>query len=366
MKREISWLGIVVVGIAILGACSASGGAGKAQASEGSISLTGSMSVARFDHAAALLPDGKVLIVGGLERNGVIEPTAELYDPATGNFSPAGKMQSPHGWGATATTLADGKVLVAGGATTCGAPCYVADAELYDPATHSFTATGRMTAARAGARSVRLPNGDVLLVGGSSDRVATAEVYHVATGKFSPAGETGIAEASPQVVALHDGRVLIIGSTRSVIYDPGAGRFTATGSLLTPRGKFGVALLPDGRVLVAGGQTGGAWGARVSSTEIYDPATGRFRAGPELTATRFKLSTAVVSLRDGRVLIGGGADYAEVYDPARQRFLRVGGSPMDGFLFSTATVLKDGRVLLAGGYPKPGGAGVSHAWLYQP
>jgi hypothetical protein len=74
----------------------------------------------------------------------------------------------------------------------------------------------------------------------------------------------------------------------------------------------------------------------------------------------------VVSLRDGRVLIAGGAERPEVYDPKSRAFIPVGGATLDGFCFSTATPLNDGRVLLAGGYAKPGGAGVNHAWLYQP
>jgi hypothetical protein len=140
----------------------------------------------------------------------------------------------------------------------------------------------------------------------------------------------------------------------------------STGTMTVPRSKFGGAVLPDGRVLIAGGQAGGAWGTRVTSTQIYDPRTGRFLSGPELNETRFKLSKAVVSLKDGRVLIAGGADRPEMYDPKSGAFVSVGGAALDGFLFSTATLLSDGRVLLVGGYAKPGGAGVSHAWLYQP
>ena len=98
--------------------------------------------------------------------------------------------------------------------------------------------------------------------------------------------------------------------------------------------------------LIAGGQAGGP--------------------GPELNEQRFKLSKAVVSLRDGRVLIADGAERPEVYDPRSRAFIPVGGATLDGFCFSTATLLNDGRVLLAGGYAKPGGAGVNHAWLYQP
>ncbi len=159
---------------------------------------------------------------------------------------------------------------------------------------------------------------------------------------------------------------LVVSSSGTDLYDPSTGRFTRTGTMTFPRTKFGGALLPDGRVLIAGGQVGGAWGTRTTSTQIYDPRTGRFAPGPQLNEDRFKLSNAVVSLKDGRVLIAGGAERPEVYDPNSGTFVPVGGATLDGFCFSTATLLSDGRVLLAGGYAKPGGLGVNHAWLYQP
>src|SRR5215467_6813502 len=126
----------------------------------GTVVSTGNMTAIRFDHAAALLGNGQVLIVGGIERNGVMQPTAELFNPSTGRFRQTGRPRSPHGWGVTATVLGDGKVLVAGGSTGCDSPCYTASAELYDPAAGSFALTSSMTVPRAGARAVRLPTGD--------------------------------------------------------------------------------------------------------------------------------------------------------------------------------------------------------------
>jgi len=331
----------------------------------GSIVTTGPMTVARFDHAAALLPTGRVLIIGGIERNGVMEPSAELFDPATGHFMMAAKPRTRHGWGVTATLLADGRVLVAGGSTGCDS----ASAELYDPATGTFTSTGNMIVPRAGARAVRLRTGDVLFVGGTAitgdNPVLTAEVYHLRSGVFTPVGTTDLTDAT-QALLLNDGRALVVGSSGAGLYDPSTKQFTSAGAMTVPRSKFGGASLPDGRVLLAGGQTGGPWGTRVASTQIFDPGTGRFYPGPELNEQRFKLSKAVVSLRDGRVLIAGGAARPEVYDPKSRTFIPVGGATLDGFCFSTATLLNDGRVLLAGGYAKPGGSGVDHAWLYQP
>ena len=335
----------------------------------GTIVATGQMTVARFDHAAVLLPTGRVLIVGGIARNGVMQPGAELFDPATGSFTNTGKPITQHGWGVTATLLENGKVLVAGDSTGCDLPCFTASAELYDPATGTFALTGKMTAPRAEARAVLLRTGDVLLVGGEpapdSASVLSAELYHPSTGAFISLGKTHLSDAT-QIMLLNDGRALVVGTSSTDLYDPSSRRFISTGTMTVPRSKFGGAMLPDGRVLIAGGQAGGAWGTRVTSTQIYDPRTGKFLPGPELNENRFKLSKAVVSLKDGRVLIAGGADRPEVYEPNSGAFVSVGGTTLDGFLFSTATLLSDGRVLLAGGYAKPGGAGVNHAWLYQP
>lgn len=335
----------------------------------GTIVATGPMAAARFDHAAVLLDSGRVLIVGGIERNGVMQPSAELFDPVTGRFTLTGKPLVQHGWGVTATRLRDGKVLVAGGSTGCDSPCYTSSAELYDPATGTFTLTGKMTVPRAEARAVLLRTGEVLLVGGTpvteSNPALTPELYHPSNGTFSSLGETHLSDAT-QITLLNDGRALVVGGSGSDLYDPSTQHFVTTGAMTVPRNKFGGALLPDGRVLIAGGQAGGAWGTRVTSTQIYDPRTGKFLPGPDLNENRFKLSKAVVSLKDGRVLIAGGAERPEVYDPKSETFVPVGGATLDGFLFSTATLLSDGRVLLAGGYAKPGGAGVNHAWLYQP
>ncbi len=335
----------------------------------GSIVETGQMIAARFDHAAVLLPNGRVLIVGGIERNGVMQPSAELFDPATRLFTATGRPLVQHGWGVSATLLPNGKVLVAGGSTGCESPCYTASAELYDPVAATFAPTGKMTLPRAEARAALLRTGEVLLVGGTpvieSNPVLTAELYHPSTGTFTSLGTTHLSDAT-QVILLNDGRALVVGSSGTDLYDPATGHFTSTGRMTLPRSKFGGALLPDGRVLIVGGQAGGAWGTRVTSTQIYDPRTGRFLPGPELNENRFKLSKAVVTLKDGRVLIAGGAEQPEVYDPTSGAFVPVGGTKLDGFCFSTATLLDDGRVLLAGGYAKPGGSGVNHAWLYQP
>lgn len=335
----------------------------------GSIAPTGEMNAARFDHVAALLPNGRVLVVGGLERNGVGTPSAEVFDPLTGRFTGAAKPRVARSWGATAARLADGRVLLTGGSSATCLSCRLADAEIYDPVTGAFTRTGSMTKARAGVHSALLGNGDVLVVGGEGGpedtAPASAELYHPASGTFTAGPQLDVTGPTA-VVPLKSGSVAILGYSGAEVYEPQGQRLRGLARFAVPRSKFGTALLADGRVLVAGGQTGGAFGPRVSTTQIYDPAAGSFAVGPDLHFKRFKLMEGVVALPDGRVLIGGGAEQAEVYDPAAGTIVTVPGATLDASLYSTATLLNDGRVLLAGGYAQGGQPGVRHAWLYKP
>jgi hypothetical protein len=339
--------------------------------SAGRVVRTGNTVEPRFDHTATLLPDGKVLIAAGMARNGVIDPTAEIYDPHTRQFVSVGKMQAPRGWGVTATLLPDGRVLLAGGASAsyCGVSCYLANAELYDPVSRTFSLAGDMTGPRAGASSILLQNGDVLIVGGNeesgSEKAATAELYHSSTRKFSGTGSMHSGGASA-LLLMKNGKVLALNDAGGEIYDPETGRFSVAVHASFAREKFGVALLPDGRSLIAGGRMGGAWRPGTDTTEIYDPNTGALTPGPQMSLSRFKLRKAVVPLGEGRVLIAGGAKQPEVYDAASNSFHTVTGSRLDCFYFSTATRLSDGEVLIVGGYARPGGAAVNHAWLYQP
>jgi hypothetical protein len=339
--------------------------------SAGHLVPTGNTVEPRFDHTATLLPDGKVLIAAGLARNGVIDATAEVYDPHTRQFISAGKMQAPRGWGVTATSLPDGKVLLAGGASASyfGVSCYLANAELYDPLSGTFSLAGDMTGPRAGASSILLRNGNVLIVGGNeesgSEKVATAELYHPSTRKFSVTGS--MHSGGPTVLLLlKSGKVLAVSDAGGEIYDPETGRFSVAGHSSFTREKFGVALLPDGSSLIAGGQNRGALRPGSAATEIYDPSTGALTPGPQMSFTRFKLRKAVVPLGEGRILFAGGAEQPEIYDEASNSFHTVTGSRLDCFYYSTATRLSDGEVLIVGGYARPGGAAVNHAWLYQP
>jgi Galactose oxidase, central domain len=164
-----------------------------ANAQTGTWSATGSMITARADQTVTLLSNGEVLLTGGEDSSYVVLASAELYNPATGTFSATGSMNATRFDGDTATLLPNGQVLVAGGYSTgYGVP--VPNAELYDPATGTFSATGSMIAVRNQYSATLLTNGQVLLVGGCLDNggscepPANAELYNPATGTFSATG----------------------------------------------------------------------------------------------------------------------------------------------------------------------------------
>jgi WD40 repeat protein len=286
----------------------------------GTFSPTGSMSGLRSGATATLLSDGRVLIAGGSGASAVLA-SAELYDPKTGKFAATGSMESPRS-NATAALLSDGRVLVVGGNDALGATAHksLASAELYDSKTGKFTVAGSMKDGRQDHTASLLPDGRVLIAGGFTDSgsyipLASAELYDPCTDEFSATGSMTVAGAIQTATRLSDGRVLIVGGAGVVVqsqatfvnpaelYDPKTGKFAATGSLKEGRTHATATLLADGRVLVMGGdiQSG-----ILQSVESYDPATGTFTAAGQMTVARFSQTATV--LQDGRILIAGGRD----------------------------------------------------------
>jgi hypothetical protein len=281
----------------------------------GTFTTTGSLHTARYGHSATLLNNGKVLISGGQNTSGVIAGT-ELYDPGTGTFS-VGASESC-GCDGVPTLLANGTVLFSGGFNGSTA---IATAELYNPATGSFSPTGNLKVARAGPSSTLLPNGKVLIAGGVfytgtppynlvANFLASAELYDPATGSFTLTGSLKTARAGQSATVLGNGNVLLAAGQNgganagylasAELYNPATGKFTVTGSLNTPRILHKAHLLASGDVLIVAGNHFGS----IASTELYNPSTGTFTNGPSLNTPRQGHASAL--LTNGQVLAAGG------------------------------------------------------------
>ena len=330
------------------------------------------MHAQRAIHSATRLADGRVLIAGGMVRNHDVLATAEVFDPSTGQLTTTGNMPGPR-MSHSATLLEDGRVLIAGG--------YVGDgriyntALLYDPKTGQFSPTGSMLSPRAEHSATLLPDGRVLIAGGAvcpEERATqSAELYDPATGRFSRTGDMSVARAYHVAATLGGGRVLVAGGepdlqhtlSSAEVYDEATGTFTAVGSMAQVRRKAAAATLADGRVLIVGGSNNDDWRGKSRTAEIYNPATRTFQATGELHEGRYKIVHAVVTLDDGRVLVAGGGAGFEVYDPARGEFAPVIGSLSAARYYSTATALGGGRVLITGGYGDDAGESARMAYV---
>ena len=360
-------------------------GAGPVGAAEGSWVATGALSQARIAQTATLLVDGTVLVTGGRSSAGALT-SAERYSPLTEQFTVTGSMATSR-WSHTATLLADGRVLVTGGFTgfvSGNAQAVTDTAELYDPATGTWTTTGSMLTRRALHSVFRLADGRVLVAGGRTcsgpppatcdftSRTNTAELYDPATGTWTPTGSMSFARHTTSATALADGRVIVPAGFSAVdphdtsdtaeVYDPSTGTWSLTGDLNRSRARQGAMALDDGTVLVGPGSRETTFGPPFSAviqdiTELYDPATDTWQltAGKPLLPGRFNFQQAV--LPNGKALMAGGFGgpqgneaptlTAEVYDPSTSTWSSAGSTTHLHGTSSSLTNTHDAVVLSA-------------------
>jgi N-acetylneuraminic acid mutarotase len=263
--------------------------AGLYDATTGTWSITGHLNAERASHTATLLPNGKVLVVGGFDYDYDDSlNSAELYDPATGTWSSTGSLNTPRVYH-TATLLPNGKVLVAGGfdGGLFDRNHALNSAELYDPATGTWSSTGNLNTVRLAHTATLLPGGKVLVAGGSADNdsrtnnnLNTAELYDPATGTWSIAANLIIASSNHTATLLPSGRVLVVGGDSAELYDPATDTWSSTANLNTTRTSHTATLLPNGKVLVTSGNTAELYDAYATScADSISPTGQSFEAG---------------------------------------------------------------------------------------
>ncbi|MEK2687856.1 Kelch repeat-containing protein [Bdellovibrio sp. GT3] len=388
-------------------------------------SSANSMSVARANHTATLLPDGRVLVAGGEIGNTTYTASLEIYDPTTNSWSPAGVNLPAERTRHAAVLMPNGKVLIIGGSSQSG---YLTASEIFNPSTppaipslEMGIATPILSVGRNDLTATLLKNGRVAIVGGigsagptdivniinPADPAAlyfatllpTARWGHTATlvngvlvvtgGFADSSGNTALDDSliyTPDatlgswstlgtlkngVRGLHtanvsgDYLVLLNGATGTsspvtMAEKIDMSKFTwrRQGNLIKDRALHATALLKNGKVLVAGGlsQTSST-NTALDSTEIFDPATGLWSAGPALPTPRL-FSQATV-LNDGRVLVAGGLDgtfartaTTAIYNPASNSW-SAGPSIAVPRAGHSSHLLPNGKVIIIGGAAHP-------------
>jgi len=340
------------------------------------------MNEARQHHTATLLADGSVLVAGGVqggEREN-LRPVArlEVYSPTAGRFSTKGPLATAR-FNHTATRLATGEVLIAGGEVSF-ARTSLASVELYLPAYGETVEVPSMNAGRRRHCATLLADGNVLITGGQDEKTSRRrpELFDSTGREFVPLRH-GLDEPRQDHTAtlLADGRVLVAGGqdfaghvlASAEFYDPKTDNFVKlTGRLRQARCDHTAMLLGDGRVLLVGGQDESRRPLR--NTELFDPATESFSEGPEMEAARrFHASCLLPS---GEVLAVGGTDSRsgeelpsiEVYDPGAGRWYA--GSRLPRNLWNLGVcALEDGNVLICGGYSSEKKDAVAEAILIE-
>jgi len=334
----------------------------------------------RFSHTATMMPNGRVLLVAGNPNAAVPISTTELHDPAQGSWNytkavsnGAATTMSVARANHTATLLLNGKTLVAGGSDFVTTH---RSSELFDPATGQWQVTGDLRTERQGHTATLLPDGRVLVAGGQLNDgtvLDSAEIYNPATGAWNFTGSLTLPRFNHTATLLPSGKVLVIGGcsvgaanselgTNALsavdVFDPATGQWARLAPIKALRQQHTATLLPNGNVLVAGGILTSTSQTAIITAELYNPLTGESILTGSMTIARFNHSASL--LANGKVLVMGGphgtaftatnySGSAEVYDPAAGTWTKTSADPPFRRRHS-ANVLPNGKVLLAGGF----------------
>lgn len=286
-------------------------------------SMSGELNQPRRGHQAVVLEDGRVLVAGGLAQ-GELLGSAEVFDPEKGAWEEVGAMTQAR-LGHTMTRLPDGRVLAAGGTGQTGTASDggqtvrpEASAEVFDPESGEWTPVGEMLSARFEATATLLEDGRVLIAGGLGPKdddvgpLSSAELFDPATESFSRTGTMNDERSNHAAAALADGRVLISGGdggdtsiASAEVYNPSRGAWSRVDGLAEGRRGHTATLLEEGDVLVAGGEdvTGGRR-TSLASAERFDPEAGEWVSAGEMSCARSEQGAA--RLPDGSVLVAAG------------------------------------------------------------
>jgi N-acetylneuraminic acid mutarotase len=280
-------------------------------------SNTAGLQIARANHRAVLLSDGRVLVCGGAsEIEGVygILSSCEIYDPVSGTWSPATDMRKPR-TGHTATLLQNGRVLVTGGYNDDDG--YLSECEVYDPETDLWIYGGWLNQPRWTHEAAGLDDGSVLIIGGYFEDeeeeweiLTSCEIYDSDSGTCTLLEhELNAGRSGPVVTTLADGRVAVFGgyagsgyfNQSCEIFDPESRSWTLHGDTIRNRTGFSVTLLPNGEVLIAGGDEEVYF---QSFCELFNPQTGVYTYTDGMLQRRAGHTDTL--LHDATVLVTGG------------------------------------------------------------
>jgi hypothetical protein len=345
----------------------------------------GRLNIGRRLHTATPLTNGRILFTGGFIAGTTITDRPETYDPISETFTLlSNRMAAPRASHA-AVRLTDGRVLLCGGYREPfpGTLVTTKTAELFDPVTNTFTATGDMTTERVDHAVNRLPDGRVLVTGGGKVvgalfvELETTEIFDPATGTFAPAASMAHSHAQHGAEDLGDGRIAILGGSdtdlRPEVYTIGTGLFTPLAPAPSDRGRYGaaVARTSSGNVVCVGGE-------REGQVLLFDRASTVLLNSGSPTSVPRAYATAT-PIGPGRILVAGGLDYTQGSLILGSCDLLVEGGLTGsatyatavrfptGIAMHTATPLGGGRILFAGGLNPVGGQPeLADAWLFTP